>query len=127
MFILTHHWHRAHVDAASRTGSPVSSQPVLITVQRQLPQSLKPVSYAVATPVTTSTSQQPIMQTLHVVHQIPAVSVTAVTGFTTANARTPEEQVVCKTEPQENGDHQEVKGEQHTNFEVTFGVEVNSL
>ncbi|KAK3528690.1 hypothetical protein QTP70_009968 [Hemibagrus guttatus] len=95
--------------AQNTPGSPVSSQPVLITVQQQLPQSLKPVSYAVATPVTTSTSQQPIMQTLHVVHQIPTVSVTAVTGFATANARTPEEKVVCKTEPQENGDHQEVK------------------
>ncbi|TSK14607.1 Forkhead box protein K2 [Bagarius yarrelli] len=95
--------------AQNTPGSPVSSQPVLITVQQQLPQSLKPVSYTVATPVTTSTSQQPIMQTLHVVHQIPAVSVTAVTGFATANARTPEEKVVCKTEPQENGDHQEVK------------------
>lgn len=95
--------------AQNTSGSPVSSQPVLITVQRQLPQSLKPMSYAVATPVTTSTSQQPIMQTLHVVHQIPAVSVTAVTGFATANARTPDDKVVCKTEPLENGDHQEVK------------------
>ncbi|MCJ8738397.1 hypothetical protein PDJAM_G00035220 [Pangasius djambal] len=95
--------------AQNTPGSPVSSQPVLITVQRQLSQSLKPVSYAVATPVTTTTSQQPIMQTLHVVHQIPAVSVTAVTGFATANAHTPEEHVVSKTEPQENGDHQEVK------------------
>lgn len=121
LFILTHHWHKTQV-APPLTGSPVSSQPVLITVQRQLPQSLKPVSYAVATPVTTSTSQQPIMQTLHVVHQIPAVSVTAVTGFTTANAHTPDEQVVCKTEPQENGDHQEVKGEQHLNFDVNWNL-----
>lgn len=103
------------------SGSPVSSQPVLITVQQQLPQSLKPVTYAVATPVTTSTSQQPIMQTLHVVHQIPAVSVTAVTGFATANARTPDEKIVCKTEPQENGDHQEIKGE-HLNFDIAFNV-----
>lgn len=62
------------------------------------------------------------MQTLHVVHQIPAVSVTAVTGFATANARTPEDQVVCKTEPLENGDHPEVKGEQHSNFDITFDV-----
>ncbi|KAM9463280.1 forkhead box protein K2 isoform 1-T1 [Clarias gariepinus] len=95
--------------AQNTPGSPVTTQPVLITVQRQLPQSLKPVSYAVATPVTTSTSQQPIMQTLHVVHQIPAVSVTAVTGFATAAAHTADEQVVPKAEPQENGDHQEVK------------------
>lgn len=101
------------------TGSPVTTQPVLITVQRQLPQSLKPVSYAVATPVTTSTSQQPIMQTLHVVHQIPAVSVTAVTGFATAAAHTADEQVVPKAEPQENGDHQEVKGSQQF-FDITF-------
>lgn len=61
------------------------------------------------------------MQTLHVVHQIPAVSVTAVAGFATANAHKPEEKIVCKTEPQENGDHQEVKGEL-LNFDITFGV-----
>uniref|UniRef100_A0A8C7CNF1 Forkhead box protein K2 n=1 Tax=Oncorhynchus kisutch TaxID=8019 RepID=A0A8C7CNF1_ONCKI len=79
--------------AQSTPGSPLNSQPVLITVQRQLPQTIKPVTYAVATPVTTSTNQnqQPVMQTVHVVHQIPAMSVTSV------------------TEPQENGDYSEAK------------------
>lgn len=65
------------------------------------------------------------MQTLHVVHQIPGVSVTAVTGFATANARKAEEKIVCKTEPQENGDHKEVKGE-HLNFDITFHVNWHS-
>ncbi|XP_062858859.1 forkhead box protein K2 [Trichomycterus rosablanca] len=93
-------------EARFAQNTTVTSQPVLITVQRGLPQNLKPVNYAVAAPVTTSNSQQPIMQTLHVVHQIPAVSVTAVAGFATANARAAEE---SKTEPQENGERQEVK------------------
>lgn len=92
-------------------GSPVTSQPVLITVQRQLPQTIKPVTYALATPVTTSTAQQPVMQTVHVVHQIP-VSVATVTGFATANTHTVESQAVSQTEPQENGEHQELKGAQ---------------
>ncbi|MBN3300601.1 FOXK2 protein, partial [Amia calva] len=84
-------------ESLSREGcSPLNSQPVLITVQRQLPQSMKPVTYTVATPVTTSTSQQPMMQTVHVVHQIPAVSVTTLVNQT-------------KTEPQENGEHKEIK------------------
>ncbi|XP_017548640.1 forkhead box protein K2 isoform X1 [Pygocentrus nattereri] len=89
--------------AQNAPGSPVTSQPVLITVQRQLPQTIKPVTYAVATPVTTSTAQQPVMQTVHVVHQIP-VSVATVTGF----AHT-EGQAVSQTELQENGEHQEIK------------------
>ncbi|XP_032055453.1 forkhead box protein K2 [Aythya fuligula] len=104
--------------AQSAPGSPLSSQPVLITVQRQLPQTIKPVTYTVATPVTTSTSQQPVVQTVHVVHQIPAVSVTNVTGLAPANTYTVAGQAVVtqaamvtqpKVEPQENGDHKEVK------------------
>uniref|UniRef100_A0A8C5QGW6 Forkhead box protein K2 n=1 Tax=Leptobrachium leishanense TaxID=445787 RepID=A0A8C5QGW6_9ANUR len=100
--------------AQSAPGSPLSSQPVLITVQRQLPQTIKPVTYTVATPVTTSTSQQTVMQTVHVVHQIPAVSVTNVTGLTPINTYTVSGQAVVaqatmmaqtKLEPQENGDH----------------------
>ncbi|XP_073435773.1 forkhead box protein K2 isoform X3 [Dendrobates tinctorius] len=102
--------------AQSAPGSPLSSQPVLITVQRQLPQTIKPVTYAVATPVTTS--QQTVMQTVHVVHQIPAVSVTNVSGLTPVNTYTVGGQAVVaqaavvaqpKLEPQENGDHKEVK------------------
>ncbi|XP_044152549.1 forkhead box protein K2 isoform X2 [Bufo gargarizans] len=102
--------------AQSAPGSPLSSQPVLITVQRQLPQTIKPVTYTVATPVTTS--QQTVMQTVHVVHQIPAVSVTNVSGLTPVNTYTVSGQAVVaqaavvaqpKLEPQENGDHKEVK------------------
>lgn len=96
-------------------GSPLNSQPVLITVQRQLPQTIKPVTYAVATPVTTSTNQnqQPVMQTVHVVHQIPAMSVTSVAGLSTANTYTvaTPAMVTLQTEPQENGDYSEAKGE----------------
>ncbi|XP_077110696.1 forkhead box protein K2 isoform X1 [Ranitomeya variabilis] len=102
--------------AQSAPGSPLASQPVLITVQRQLPPTIKPVTYTVATPVTTS--QQTVMQTVHVVHQIPAVSVTNVSGLTPVNTYTVGGQAVVaqaavvaqpKLEPQENGDHKEVK------------------
>ncbi|XP_064126515.1 forkhead box protein K2 isoform X2 [Loxodonta africana] len=104
--------------AQSAPGSPLSSQPVLITVQRQLPQTIKPVAYTVATPVTTSTSQQPVMQTVHVVHQIPAGAVTSVTGLAPANTYAVAGAAVVtqaamvtppKVEPQENGDHREVR------------------
>lgn len=56
-------------------------QPVLIAVQRQIPQSsMKAVTYAVAAPgiVPTTVSSAPVMQTVHVVHQIPAVTMAAV-------------------------------------------------
>ena len=90
-------------------GSPLSSQPVLITVQRQLPPTIKPVTYTVAAPTPTPTSQPPVVQTVHVVHQIPAVSVTSVAG----QAVVAQAAVLAppKAEPQENGDHREVKGE----------------
>lgn len=103
--------------AQSAPGSPLSSQSVLITVQRQLPQTIKPVTYAVATPVTTS-QQQTVMQTVHVVHQIPAVSVTNVSGLTPVNTYTVGGQAMVaqaavvaqpKLEPHENGDHKEMK------------------
>ncbi|MFT7804277.1 forkhead box protein K2 [Arapaima gigas] len=105
--------------AQSAPGSPLSSQPVLITVQRQLPQTIKPMTYAVAAPVTTSTSQQPVMQTVHVVHQIPAVSVTTVAELAAANTYTVAGQAIVtqaavvnppKAEPEENGEHKDVKG-----------------
>lgn len=93
--------------ARSPVGSPLNSQPVLIAVQRQLPQTtMKPVTYAMATPaiVTTSVSSAPVMQTVHVVHQIPAVAMPTVGAQSAAT--------VGKG-PQENGggEHQEVKGE----------------
>ena len=111
------------------TGSPLSSQPVLITVQRQLPPAIKPVTYTVATPVTTPTSQPPVVQTVHVVHQIPAVSVTSVAGLAPANTYTVAGQAVVtqaavlappNPEPQENGDHREVRGEQGKKSPISF-------
>ncbi|XP_067226384.1 forkhead box protein K2 isoform X2 [Chanodichthys erythropterus] len=94
-------------------GSPLNTQPVLITVQRQLPQTIKPVTYAVATPVSAAASQQPVMQTLHVVHQIPAVSVAAVTGLSTSNTHVAEpvftQSSIVTAGVHENGEHQEVK------------------
>ncbi|NP_001184186.1 forkhead box protein K2 [Danio rerio] len=62
--------------------------PVLIAVQQPLQQSLKPVSFSVATPAS-SAAPQPVMQTLHLLHQIPAAC-------------------VFRAE-QQNGDAQEVK------------------
>ncbi|XP_023584943.1 forkhead box protein K2 [Trichechus manatus latirostris] len=104
--------------AQSAPGSPLSSQPVLITVQRQLPQTMKPVTYTVATPVTTSASQQPVVQTVHVVHQIPAGAVAGVAALAPANTYAVTGAAVVtqaavgtppKVEPQENGDHREGK------------------
>lgn len=91
--------------AQNSPGSPLSNQPVLIAVQRQMPQTtMKPVTYAMASPaiVTTSVSSAPVMQTVHVVHQIPAVTMATVAGQPTATV---------SPEPQENGggEHQEIK------------------
>uniref|UniRef100_A0A9J8AJ98 Forkhead box protein K2 n=1 Tax=Cyprinus carpio carpio TaxID=630221 RepID=A0A9J8AJ98_CYPCA len=83
--------------------SPISTQPVLIAVQRSLTQTIKPVTYAVAAPVTSSTSAQPLMQTVHVVHQIPAMAVSTIGG---ANL-----QPAIKAEPLENGEEVKVKVE----------------
>lgn len=93
-------------------GSPLSSQPVLIAVQRQLPPAVKPVTYAVAAPGTSSPAQPPVVQTVHVVHQIPAVAVTSVAALAPGQAVVPQTAVLAspKAEPQENGDHREVKG-----------------
>ncbi|XP_061160376.1 forkhead box protein K2 isoform X2 [Syngnathus typhle] len=92
--------------AQNSTGSPLTSQPVLIAVQRQMPPTtMKPVTYAVATPpgmVTTTVSPAPVMQTVHVVHQIPTVTMTSVGAQPAAT---------LKPSPQENGggEHQEIK------------------
>lgn len=91
--------------AQNSPGSPLNNQPVLIAVQRQMPPtSLKPVTYAMATPaiVTTTVSPAPVMQTVHVVHQIPAVTMATVSG---------QLPTIASSEPQENGgrDHQEIK------------------
>lgn len=84
--------------AQNTPGSPVSNQPVLIAVQRPLPQTIKPVTYTMASPVSTSTSQ-PAVQTVHVLQQIPAGSTAVIAQPAT----------IIKSEPQENGEHTEVK------------------
>ncbi|XP_034716077.1 forkhead box protein K2 [Etheostoma cragini] len=86
-------------------GSPLNNQPVLIAVQRQMPQTtMKPVTYAMASPamVTSSVSSAPVMQTVHVVHQIPTITMATVGG---------QPAVTVGREPQENGggEHQEIK------------------
>ncbi|XP_034563688.1 forkhead box protein K2 isoform X2 [Notolabrus celidotus] len=90
--------------AQNSPGSPLNNQPVLIAVQRQVPQTtMKPVTYTMATPaIVTSSNSAPVMQTVHVVHQIPAVTMASVAGQTAATV---------SPEPQENGggDHKEVK------------------
>ncbi|KAM4598303.1 forkhead box protein K2 [Polymixia lowei] len=85
--------------AHNTPGSPVNNQPVLIAVQRQLPQTIKPVTYTMASPVTTSSTSQPAIQAVHVLQQVPAV-------IAQPAAVTP------KSEPQENGEYTEVKGEE---------------
>ena len=78
---------------------------------------MKPVTFAMATTamVTTAVSSAPVMQTVHVLHQIPAVTMATVTTGQQASIAT------VKTEPHENGgvDHQEVKGE---SWDFTCGV-----
>ncbi|XP_041827888.1 forkhead box protein K2 [Melanotaenia boesemani] len=86
--------------AQNTPGSPVNNQPVLIAVQRQLPQTIKPVTYTMASPVSTSTSQ-PAVQTVHVLQQIPAGSLSPAVIAQPAT--------IIKSEPQENGEHMEVK------------------
>ncbi|GLD48895.1 forkhead box protein K2-like protein, partial [Lates japonicus] len=88
--------------AQNTPGSPVNNQPVLIAVQRQLPQTIKPVTYTMASPVSTSTSQ-PAVQTVHVLQQIPAGSLSPAAVI--AQPAT----IINKSEPQENGEHTEVK------------------
>ncbi|XP_049925637.1 forkhead box protein K2 [Epinephelus moara] len=87
--------------AQNTPGSPVNNQPVLIAVQRQLPQSIKPVTYTMASPVSTSTSQ-PAVQTVHVLQQIPG-------GSLSSTAVIAQPATIIKSEPQENGEHTEVK------------------
>ncbi|XP_029692138.1 LOW QUALITY PROTEIN: forkhead box protein K2-like [Takifugu rubripes] len=83
-------------------GSPVGS-PVLIAVQRSLPQTIKPVTYTMASPVSTSASQ-PAVQTVHVLQQIPAGSLSPATAVIAQPAA-----IISKAELQENGERGEVK------------------
>ena len=68
--------------------------------------------------MTTSTSQQPVVQTAHGTHQIPAVSVTSMAGLAPGSTYTVAVQALVTqaavlaphmAEPQDNGDHKEVK------------------
>ncbi|XP_047428052.1 forkhead box protein K2 isoform X1 [Mugil cephalus] len=86
--------------AQNTPGSPVNNQPVLIAVPRQLPQTIKPVTYTMASPVSTSASQ-PAVQTVHVLQQIPAGSL--------SSAVIAQPATIIKSETQENGEHTEVK------------------
>ncbi|XP_076007802.1 forkhead box protein K2-like [Genypterus blacodes] len=91
--------------AQNSPGSPLNNQPVLIAVQRQMPQTtIKPVTYTMAAPaiVTTTLGSAPIMQTVHVVHQIPAVTMATVAG---------QRALTVAREAQVNGggDHQDMK------------------
>ncbi|KAK7938784.1 hypothetical protein WMY93_002110 [Mugilogobius chulae] len=79
-------------------GSPVTSSSVLIAVQRPLAQGLKPVTYTMASPV--SSSSQPPLQTVHVLQQIPAQIQTQIQTGTVLQPAT-----IIKTEAQENGNH----------------------
>ncbi|XP_028823419.1 forkhead box protein K2-like [Denticeps clupeoides] len=76
-------------------GKNLTGQPVLIAVQRQLPHTLQPVSYTVAA----SPAPAPVVQTLHVVQQIPALAVGSMANIT-ADAQT-----LSRTEA-----HSEAKG-----------------
>ncbi|XP_011600859.1 forkhead box protein K2 isoform X2 [Takifugu rubripes] len=91
--------------AQNSPGSSLNNQPVLIAVHRPMPQTtMKPVTYAMATPaiVTTAGSPAPVMQAVQVVHQIPAVTMATVAAQSVATR---------STETQENGggEHQEIK------------------
>ena len=68
--------------------------------------------------MTTSTSQQPVVQTVHVAYQIPAVPVTSMAGLAPGSTYTVAVQALVTqaavlapptAEPQDNGDHKEVK------------------
>ena len=68
--------------------------------------------------MTTSTSQQPVVQMAHVAHQIPTVSVISMAGLALGSTDTVAIQALVtqvavlappKAEPQDNGDHKEVK------------------
>ncbi|XP_023262735.1 forkhead box protein K2-like [Seriola lalandi dorsalis] len=88
--------------AQNTPGSPVNNQPVLIAVQRPLPHTtIKPMTYTMASPVSTSASQ-PAVQTVHVLQQIPA-------GSLSPAAVIAQPATIIKSEPQENGEHTEVK------------------
>ncbi len=101
--------------SVSVPGSPVNNQPVLIAVQRPLPQTIKPVTYTMASPVSTSTSQ-PAVQTVHVLQKIPAGSL--------SSAVIAQPATIIKSELQENGEHTEVKGEIGARWEMFLSTAI---
>ncbi|KAM6957226.1 forkhead box protein K2 [Aplochiton taeniatus] len=86
--------------AQNPPGSPLS-QPVLIAVQRQVAPGGKPVTYTMASPVTTSSSHQAVVQAVSILQQVPV--------------GTPGAQPGPKTQPLENGEH-------HSGAKVTVEV-----
>uniref|UniRef100_A0A8C6UBU1 Forkhead box protein K2 n=1 Tax=Neogobius melanostomus TaxID=47308 RepID=A0A8C6UBU1_9GOBI len=100
--------------AHNTSGSPVTSQPVLIAVQRQLPQSLKPVTYTMASPVSSSSSQPPL-QTVHVLQQIP----TQIPAGSVLQPAT-----IIKSEGHENGDHGDIKVKMETVLPMVSSAQV---
>ncbi|CAL8263693.1 unnamed protein product [Arctogadus glacialis] len=101
------------------TGSPLNNQPLLIAVQRQMPQStMKSVTYALATPamVTTATNSAPIMQTVHVLHQFPTVTTATVAAHQAPVAahQAPAAAVVVTS----GGGHPESRGNDHQELKV---------
>uniref|UniRef100_A0A672I088 Forkhead box protein K2 n=1 Tax=Salarias fasciatus TaxID=181472 RepID=A0A672I088_SALFA len=89
--------------AQNTAGPAVGAGPVLIAVQRPLPPSIKPVTYTMASPVSAGSSQ-PAVQTVHVLQQIPAGSLSPAAAAVLAQPA-----VISKGEAQENGEHAEVK------------------
>ncbi|KAJ3601192.1 hypothetical protein NHX12_032165 [Muraenolepis orangiensis] len=84
--------------AQNTSGSPMAGQPVLIAVQRPLPANLKPVTYTMASPVSSGGGGQPSYQAVHVLQQIPAASLgPALLAHTGAKSNS------------QNGDYTEVK------------------
>ncbi|KAG5832827.1 hypothetical protein ANANG_G00295300 [Anguilla anguilla] len=92
-------------DSLSREGSPVHMDPEPAPARPRPPSPNSPSSRRRTSP---RTPQQPL---IHVVHQIPAVSVTSVSGLTAGAAYTTQAAALhpARPEPQENGEHKEVK------------------
>ncbi|CAL1587534.1 unnamed protein product [Knipowitschia caucasica] len=80
-------------------GSPVPTSSVLIAVQRPLTQTLKPVTYTMASPV--SSGSQPPLQTVHVLQQIQTQ--------TLLQPIRSEQTLLQPIRSEENGTHADVK------------------
>lgn len=74
---------------------PLSSWAILIATpqQQQPPPAIRPVTYS-HSPCNTSTSEQLAMQMIHIIHQIPAASITSVAHLAPVNTYTVADQSV---------------------------------